>query len=81
MKTLFLSSAGIRFPIVKKELLKIFPKPLNKLRLAHIITASKVEENPTFVEDDQKVMEDLGIKVEKYDIDGKNKDELDNELG
>lgn len=81
MKTLFLSSAGIRFPIVKNELLKIFPKPLNKLKLAHIITASKVEENPVFVKDDQDVMEERKIQVEKVDIDGNNEKELMEILG
>lgn len=81
MKTLFLSSAGVRFPIVREELVKILPKPLNKIKLAHIITASKVEKNPTFVEFDQKVLEDFGIQVEKIDISGKNEKELTQLLG
>jgi len=77
MKTLFLSSAGVRFPIVKEELLKILPKPLTKIKLAHIITASKVEDNQTFVDVDQKVLEELGIQVEKIDIADKKERELE----
>jgi hypothetical protein len=42
MKTILLTSAGMN---VKEQILKILPKPANQIKLAHIITASKAEED------------------------------------
>lgn len=73
MKTILLTSAGMN---VKEEILKIFPKSANQIKLAHIVTASKAEENTTYVEKDRAAMEDLGFQVEDIDIEGKNENEL-----
>jgi len=73
MKTLLLTSAGMN---VKEEILKILPKPANKIKLAHIITASKVEKNISYLEKDKQKMIDVGFQVEDIDIEGKNEGEL-----
>jgi len=73
MKTLLLTSAGMN---VKEEILKILPKPANKIKLAHIITASKVEKDTSYLEKDKQKMIDVGFQVEDIDIEGKNEGEL-----
>lgn len=73
MKTILLTSAGMN---VKDEILKILPKSADQIKLAHIITASKAEENTAYVEKDRAAMEDLGFQVEDIDIEGKNENEL-----
>ena len=61
---------------VKEEILKILPKPANQIKLAHIITASKAEENTSYVDEDRAEMQALGFQVEDIDIEGKNENEL-----
>ena len=61
---------------VKGEILKILPKPANQINLAHIITASKVEDDISYVKRDSLTMEELGFNVEEIDIEGKNENEL-----
>lgn len=73
MKTILLTSAGMQ---VKEEILKILPKPANQINLAHIITASKVEDDISYVKRDSLAMEELGFNVEEIDIEGKNENEL-----
>lgn len=77
MKTLLLTSAGTD---VKEEILKILPKPAHKLKLAYIITASKVESDTSYVQKDGKNLEEMGFQVEEIDIEGKNEEELRSEL-
>lgn len=68
MKTLLLTSAGMQ---VKDEILKILPKPANQIKLAHIITASKAEEDTSYVEKDTRLMEEVGFRVTEIDLAGK----------
>ncbi len=75
-KTLLLTSAGIKIPPIKDELLKILTKSANKIKLAHIITASKVAEDTEYVKRDKKVMKKVGFQVEDIDIVGKTEKQL-----
>lgn len=80
MKTLFLTSAGIKVHEIKKEFLKILPKPPKELTITHIITASKVIDDVEFVKNDRAVMDKLGFKVNDYDLTGKNHEEIKADL-
>lgn len=73
MKTILLTSAGMN---VREEILKILPKPPKQTRVAHIITASKIEKNRAYVERERKIMRQLGFSVEEIDIEGKDEHEL-----
>src|SRR3989344_7164765 len=73
MTTLLLTSAGMD---VKEEILKILPKPANQIKIAHIITASKVEKDLSYLEKENQMMKELGFNVENIDIEGKNGNEL-----
>lgn len=73
MKIILLTSAGMD---VKEEVLKILPKPANQIKIAHIITASKVEENLSYLGKENKIIRELGFDVENVDIEGKNQEEL-----
>lgn len=79
-KILFLTSDGMNGVEVRKEIVKILPKPANQIKLAHIITASKPEEDTSYVESDKRQMIKLGFQVEDVDIEGKNESELRNLL-
>jgi dipeptidase E len=70
---LLLTSAGTN---IKEEIMKILPKPTKELKLAHIITASKVEEDKSYLEADKEELIAMGFSVEDIDIEGKNEDEL-----
>lgn len=70
---ILLTSAGMD---VKEEILKILPKPANKTRVAHIITASKVEKNLSYLEKESRMMREVGMDVEEIDIEGKTENEL-----
>ena len=61
---------------VKEEILKILPKPASQIRIAHIITASKIEKNFSYLEKENQIMRELGFNVENVDIEGKNENEL-----
>ena len=73
MKTLLLTSAGMN---VKEEILKILPKPANEIKIAYIITASKSEEDTSYVDKDKRAMIEQGFLVEEIDIRDKNEKEL-----
>lgn len=78
MKTMLLTSAGMD---VKDEILKILPKPANQMRVAHIITASKVEPDAAYyVAKDREAMKEMGFKVQDIDIETKNAKQLKNIL-
>lgn len=65
---------------VKDEILKILPRPANQIRLAHIVTASKVEKDISYLKEDKKEMQKMGFQVEDVDIEGKNENEIRNLL-
>jgi dipeptidase E len=73
MKTILLTSAGMD---VKDEILKILPKPANQINVAHIITAAKLEKNHFYLEKEERIMAELGFKIENIDLEGKNENEL-----
>lgn len=75
-KTIILTSAGFKTPQLQKDLLEFLPKPPKQLKLAHIITASKVSENTGFVDRERKVLKDLGFRIEEFDIEGENEKSL-----
>lgn len=76
-QTVLLTSTGMN---VKEEILKILPKPPSQLRLAHIITAAKVEDNISYMINEENEMRKLGFHIENLDIEGKTEDELYNLL-
>ncbi len=61
---------------VKEEILKILPKPANQTKVAHIITASKVEEDLSYLEKENQIMKQVGLNVENVDLEGKTENEL-----
>lgn len=61
---------------VKEEILKILPKPADQIKLAHIITASNMENDTSYVEKDKKLMKEAGFQVIDIDIVGKTETEL-----
>lgn len=69
---IILTSAGFRTPKLQKDLLEILPKPPKELKVAHIVTASKVSKNTDFVDRERKALKDLGFQVTEMDIEGKN---------
>lgn len=69
MKIILLTSAGMD---VKEEILKVLPKPANQIKFAHIITASKVEDDLSYLAKETKEMRALGFQIEEIDIEGKN---------
>ena len=73
MKTILLTSAGMN---MKEEILKILPKPAEQIKLAHITTASKVEADTSWVQDEVDEMEKLGFQVEEIDIADMSEDAL-----
>ncbi len=73
MKTLLLASNG---DFIYKYGDKIFSKPMSKMKLAYITTASKDVSDETYLKIHKKRMEDLGFNYEEIDIEGKNEDEL-----
>lgn len=77
MKTILLTSAGMQ---VKNEILKILPRSPNRIKVGHIITASKPELDTSYVKKDKHAMSALGFTVENIDIENKNEKELRNLL-
>lgn len=73
MKIILLTSAGMN---VKEEILKIISKPANQIKIAHVITASKVAKDLSYLEKENQIMKELGFSVEDVDIEGKNENEL-----
>jgi len=73
-KMLLLTSSGMVG--TKEEILSVLPKPADKVRVAHIITASKVEPDTSYVDKDKELMKEAGFNVEDIDIEGKNKKQL-----
>lgn len=76
MKTLLLTSDGFDGEDVRKEILKVLPKPPPEIKLAHITTASKPEKSTSYVKRDRQAMIKVGFQVEDVDIEGKSKTEL-----
>lgn len=73
MITLLLTSTGID---VMDEIVKILPRPLNKLKLAHIITAANHKKDKKYLANETKILKKLGIQVEEIDIKNKIEKQL-----
>lgn len=78
-KMLLLTSSGMSG--TKEEILSVLPKPADKVRVAHIITASKNEKDVSYVDKDRELMKEAGFNVEDVDIEGKDKKQLMKILG
>jgi len=59
---LLLTSSGIG---VKDELLKFIPKPYANTRVAYITTASRVQEDTSYLDVESKLLRDIGCQVEE----------------
>lgn len=73
MKTILLASSG---KFVLKHASAFLPKPLENLKIAHIITASKGKVDTSYLEKRRDKIKELGWDVEEVDIDGKTEAEL-----
>ena len=71
--TLFLSSNST---FILLEGLKILSKPLDKLNLVWVTTASKGVDDKTYLEKHKQLMGRLRIQYEELDIEGKSPDDL-----
>ena len=67
-KTLLLTSGGMD---MKEQIVKLLQKPAYDVTVAFITTASKNEEDISYVENDLNIMKEIGFNVEELDIDGK----------
>lgn len=72
MKTLLLTSGGMT---VQEEIMKILPKPASQIKLAHVITASKLEKKPDYFIKDREKISAAGFQVEEIVIEGKNEND------
>ena len=82
MKTLFLSSKGLRSDIICEEFVKILPDKPKNLQLVHILTATTPykDEEKGFFERDRKAIKDAGFQFSELDIEGKDTEFLIKEL-
>lgn len=76
MKTLILTSSGLKIPSVREAVVRILPKPLTALKMAYISTAYKVEERTVFADLDIKALTEMGFQIEEIDITGKDYTQL-----
>jgi len=72
-RTILLTSAGMQ---MKDEIIKLLQKPAYDITIAFITTASKPEEDKSYVEKDREIMKEMGFNIEEIDIEGKNKNQL-----
>lgn len=70
---LLLTSAGMR---AKEEVFKFIATPPKETKIAHIITAAKVEKDINFMIREKKALIEKGFFVEDIDIEEKTEDEL-----
>ncbi len=78
MKTLFLSSKGLRSKVIAEEFTKILPNPPQNLKLAYIYTAANPykEEDRLFEKKDRKSIKQMNFQLLELDIVKENKDSL-----
>lgn len=60
---ILLTSAGIKIPTIQKEVLKLLPKQPSELKLAHVITAARMESDTDYVERDRAALQGAGFQV------------------
>ncbi len=73
MKKLLLTSSS---KFITGAGLNLFERPLNQIKMAYIITASKKIDDLDYITIERKKFEDGGFDYEEIDIEGKNEDEL-----
>ena len=71
--TLLLTSSG-KFLTNKTQ--NIFSKPLNKMKIAYITTASKGVDDLTYIIDEKQRFDEAKFDYEEIDVEGKNENEL-----
>ncbi|TSC94496.1 MAG: hypothetical protein CEN87_465 [Parcubacteria group bacterium Licking1014_1] len=72
-KTILLTSVGMQ---VKEEIKKMLRKPAYDILVGFITTASKYNEDASFVKKDLEAMKEMGFNIEEIDIEGKKQGEL-----
>lgn len=82
MRTLFLSSKGLRSELICEEFVKVLPDKPENLRLVHILTATTPykDEEKGFFERDRKAIKEAGFQFSELDIEGKDTEFLIKEL-
>ena len=55
-------------PAIRKAVLKLLPKPPSELKLAHVITASRMETNTDYVNKDRTALREAGFRVTDIDL-------------
>lgn len=78
--TLLLTSGGIRFSPVADEFVKLLSKPPETIKMAHIMTASKMAHHLTYLEEDKAAFARLKIPYEDIDIEGMTEGQLREKL-
>lgn len=76
MSTLFLSSSGVRKPIIRHEFSQILPKDPTQLKVVYITTAVKMAHESSYSERDLEVLKDMGFHVVELDLEGKTLQQL-----
>lgn len=74
---ILLTSAGIQ---AKEEVFKFIATPPKETKIAHIITAAKVEKDRGYMIREKKTLIENGFFVEDIDIEGKTENELKKSL-
>jgi micrococcal nuclease len=74
MRTLLLTSGGMR---MESEIIKLLKKPASETKLAHVMTASKVSADRSWLTKHTDKMIAMGLQVEDVDIEGKSEKELE----
>ncbi|MFH0873951.1 MAG: Type 1 glutamine amidotransferase-like domain-containing protein [Candidatus Komeilibacteria bacterium] len=73
MSTIILASSGA---YITEGDLSFLTKPINQMKIAWIVTASKGVTDLSYLDRHRERMNELGYDYEKIDIDGKNESEL-----
>lgn len=73
MKKLLLASSS---KFITDKGLNLFDRPLNKIKIGYIITASKKVDDLSYIAAERKRFKELGFDCEEIDIKGKSEDEL-----
>jgi len=68
-KTLLLTSGGM--PYMRDEITQLLQKPAYDITVGFITTASKTEEDTSYMQKDLDIMREMGFNVEQIDIEGK----------
>lgn len=79
MRKIFLSSSGFA-PETKKDFLEFIGKDPKTIKIGFIPTASDMEENPTYVQDDLDSIEEYGMAVAIVDLKNENAESLYSQL-